>query len=230
MGKFAFVFLASRRHIAEVNLSLCFPEMTEAERKQLASRHYAAVGIGIFETCMAWWAPPSRFPEYRITGEEHLAAARSKGKGVLLFTAHFTTLEMCGSMFAKNHTMGGLFRNPDNPVVSREMHRGRIDQMSAAVAMDDLRGLLRASQKWSHDVVCARSEPEGKALPSAAILRRPRTHQHRHQPHRENVRCARRPLLRLPPARRQLRTAHPPRAGKFPHRMMSRPIPSAPIN
>jgi len=147
MGGFAFAFLSGRRHIAEVNLALCFPEMSVAERKELATRHYAAVGIGMFETCMAWWAPVSRMPKYRITGEEHLATARAKGKGVILFTAHFTTLEMCGSMFAKTHSMGGLFRNPDNPVVSREMHRGRIDQMSAAVKMDDLRGLLRALKK-----------------------------------------------------------------------------------
>jgi Kdo2-lipid IVA lauroyltransferase/acyltransferase len=144
LGRFAFLFLPGRRKIVDVNLSLCFPELSGKERRALASRHYAAVGIGLFETGMAWWPHESRLPPFNIIGKEHLEAAKAQGKGVILFTAHFTTLEICGRIFSRNFSMGGLYRNPDNPVVAREMHRGRIDKMSAAVPMDDLRGLIRA--------------------------------------------------------------------------------------
>ena len=147
LGKFAFRFLPKRRHITEVNLKLCFPEMPAAERKVLAQQHYAALGAGIVETGMAWYAPTSQLPQYQIIGEEHLQAARSLGKGVILFTAHFTTLEMCGRIFLENHPLGGLFRNPDHPVVAREMLRRRLNKMAVAVPMDDLRGLLRALKK-----------------------------------------------------------------------------------
>ncbi len=147
LGRLAFLFLPDRRKVVHVNLSLCFTELGEKERADLASRHYAAVGIGMFETCMAWWAPVSRLPRYRITGQEHLDAAKAQGKGVILFTAHFTTLEICGRIFGENFSLGGLYRDPDNTVVAREMHRGRIDKMSSAVPMNDLRGLIRSLRK-----------------------------------------------------------------------------------
>lgn len=144
LGKVAIAFVPNRRHIVEVNLRLSFPHLSEREVKRLASDHYEALGIGLFETCLAWWGPLERLPKYQITGVEHLENASVKGKGVILFTAHFTTLEICGRLFAANFPMGGLYRDPDNPVVARAMHRGRIDKMTAAVRMDDLRGFIRA--------------------------------------------------------------------------------------
>jgi KDO2-lipid IV(A) lauroyltransferase len=144
LGKVAIAFVPTRRRIVEVNLRLCFPDLSDRQIMRLASDHYKALGIGIFETCLAWWAPVARLPKYQITGAEHLEKASARGKGVILFTAHFTTLEICGRLFAANFPMGGLYRDPDNPVVARAMHLGRIDKMTAAVRMDDLRGFIRA--------------------------------------------------------------------------------------
>lgn len=143
-GRLAFLFLRQRRQVVKVNLGLCFPELDPPALKALATAHFEAVGIGVFETCMAWWAPKHRLPKFRLEGGEHLEQARASGKGVILLTAHFTTLEICGRMFSDTFPMGGLFREPDHPVVAREMHRGRIDKMTAAIPMDDLRGLIRA--------------------------------------------------------------------------------------
>jgi Kdo2-lipid IVA lauroyltransferase/acyltransferase len=143
-GRIGFLFLPGRRRVVKVNLRLCFPELSGAEIDRLASAHYQAIGIGLFETCVAWWGPVASLPKHRIVGAEHLENAIGNGRGVILFTAHFTTLELCGRMFAAHFPMGGLYRTPDNPVVAREMHRGRIDKMTAAVPMDDLRGLIRA--------------------------------------------------------------------------------------
>lgn len=147
IGRFAFLFLTERRHVVRINLGLCFPELQKRERMQLAKRHYEAVGIGAFETCMAWWARPERIPEYQFVGLEILEKFQKEGRGVILFTAHFTTLEICGRMFSDTMPMGGLYRDPDNPVVAWLMHRGRIDKMSVAVPMDDLRGLIRGLKK-----------------------------------------------------------------------------------
>ena len=144
LGRIAFVFLTERRRVVRINLGLCFPDFTKEERVELAKRHYKAVGVGLFETCMAWWASRRRLPRFEIVGIENLERAREGGRGVILFTAHFTTLEICGRMFSDVMDMGGLYRVPDNPVVARQMHRGRIDKMTVSVPMDDLKGLIRA--------------------------------------------------------------------------------------
>lgn len=150
LGRLAGQVLRIRRHVVDVNLHLCFPDMLENERRQLAIAHYEAIGMGLFETITAWWTPRGRFRQkFIITGVENLDAAKAHGKGVLLLTAHFTTLEICGRFFCDNMTMGGLYREPDNRVMARQMIRGRISKLEPAVPMDDLRGLLRALRAGS---------------------------------------------------------------------------------
>ncbi len=133
-----------RRRVALINLRLCFPEKDEREIRRLGRAHFGALALGVFETCAAWWAPRRRLPAHEITGLEHLAAARAGGRGVLLLTAHFTTLEMCGRLFNETRKFGCLYRDPNNPVVAHMMRRSRERRMSVAVHFDDLRGLIRA--------------------------------------------------------------------------------------
>lgn len=147
LGRFAFLFLKERRRVVRINLGLCFPRFQKEERMRLAKRQYESVGIGLFETCMAWWARPDQLPRHEFVGMEILEKFRKEGRGVILFTAHFTTLEICARMFSDKMDMGGLYRDPDNPVVAWQMHRGRIDKMRPAVPVDDLRGLIRALRK-----------------------------------------------------------------------------------
>ena len=65
--------------------------------------HFTALGIGLFETAMAWWAPDDKLRGLaRVAGAEHLTAALARGNGVLLLTGHFTMLEL-GARFITWH-------------------------------------------------------------------------------------------------------------------------------
>lgn len=141
---FAFRVLGLRRRVVLTNLKLCFPEKSDGEITALARAHYEALAFGLFETTAAWWSPFEDLPAYRIVGREHLAAALARGKGVVLLTAHFTTLEICGRLLVHELPTGCLYRDPNNPVVALAMRRHRERIASVAVHWDDLRGLLRA--------------------------------------------------------------------------------------
>lgn len=144
IGRLAYHVVRLRRKITMVNLQLCFPEKTPSERQALAIAHYESMGIGIFETGMAWWAPGQSLPPFEVIGREHLDAASKDGRGVLLLTAHFTTLEICGRYFVDHIPMGGLYREPDNRVIAHEMFKHRVAKLEPAIPVDDLRGLLKA--------------------------------------------------------------------------------------
>lgn len=141
---FAFRVLGLRRRVVLTNLKLCFPEKSADEITALARAHYEALAFGLFETTAAWWSPFADLPAYRIIGREHLAAALARGQGVVLLTAHFTTLEICGRLLVNELPAGCLYRDPNNPVVALAMRRHRERIASVAVHWDDLRGLLRA--------------------------------------------------------------------------------------
>jgi KDO2-lipid IV(A) lauroyltransferase len=143
LGWFVFNVIRIRRRVVFTNLRLCFPEKSSAQIHALARAHYDSLALGLFEVCAGWWARTAELPPHRIVGLEHLHAALSRGHGALLLTAHFTTLEIGGRLMSEARTMGGLYRDPNNPVVAHLMRNQRARHMSPAVHFDDLRGLVR---------------------------------------------------------------------------------------
>lgn len=143
LGGLIYRVVPIRRQVVEVNLRLCFPEKSPAERRALARAHYHSLALGVFETCTGWWAPTRRLPRHRIDGAEHLDRAIAHGKGVILLTAHFTTLELCARMMNERFALAVLYRDPNNPVVAAEMRVQRERHVKTAVHFDDLKGLIR---------------------------------------------------------------------------------------
>lgn len=145
LGWFVYYFIPVRRHVTLVNLRLCFPEKSENEIRRLARAHYHALALGLFETSASNWSTAEQLPPHRLVGGEHLTAALSAGRGVILLTAHFTTLELSARMVAVHFKkMGALYRNPNNPVIARALRLSREKHSAAAIHFDDMRGLLRA--------------------------------------------------------------------------------------
>jgi KDO2-lipid IV(A) lauroyltransferase len=121
----------------------------------------------LFETTAAWWSPFASLPAYRLTGREHLLAAQAHGRGVILLTAHFTTLELCGRYLTHELPVGCLYRDPNNPAVALAMRRHRERIASIAVHFDDLKGLIRALRA-GHAIWYA--PDQGKRSKSSEIL------------------------------------------------------------
>ncbi|OHE85478.1 MAG: hypothetical protein A3G75_12660 [Verrucomicrobia bacterium RIFCSPLOWO2_12_FULL_64_8] len=140
----AFHFVPVRRHVALVNLRLCFPEKSTEETRALGLNHYLSLALGLFETCAAWWSRTVDLPPHRIRGGEHLASAVAGGRGAILLTAHFTTLEICARFLSEAYPVGCLYRDPNNPVIAHHMRRQRERRASIAVSISDLKGLIRA--------------------------------------------------------------------------------------
>lgn len=144
LGWLVFHVVPVRRRVVFANLRLCFPEKTPAEIHAMARAHYDALALGLFEACAGWWADAADLPKHRIVGAENFNAALARGKGVVLLTAHFTTLEICGRFMTDTFPVGCLYRDPDNPAVAHVMRGQRERHMQIAIHFDDLKGLIRA--------------------------------------------------------------------------------------
>ena len=148
LGRLALPFAGRRRQITEINLRLCFPGLADGERRSLVRRHFESLGIAVFEFCLGWWAPDAKLAgRVRLEGLEHLHAAFARGKGVILLSAHFTTLEI-GGRFLAMHTrelpLNAMYRRSDNPVVERVLRGRRQQQFGEPIGRDDVRAMLRA--------------------------------------------------------------------------------------
>jgi KDO2-lipid IV(A) lauroyltransferase len=131
--------------IARRNFELCFPTLTAPEREQLLDEHFAAVGMSFVEMGVGWFTPIDRLLErVEIVGRKHLDAALAKGKGVLLFAAHFTTLEVGVAVLEKlAPNCSCMYRPQRNAMMDAMIRRGRSRFAREQIPRDNVRALLR---------------------------------------------------------------------------------------
>ncbi|MGH8427223.1 MAG: LpxL/LpxP family Kdo(2)-lipid IV(A) lauroyl/palmitoleoyl acyltransferase [Gammaproteobacteria bacterium] len=145
IGRLALRFAHRRRQITTANLALCMPELEAADRERLLREHFEALGLGLVEIAAGWWLPDRRLPKnLLVNGLEHLQAALAQGHGVLLLTAHFTTLEIGARILSLHHPVMAVYRPHENPVLDRVIRAGRRRRSAGIIERGDLRGLLRA--------------------------------------------------------------------------------------
>lgn len=134
-----------RRHIAAVNLALCFPELSARQRTQLLHRHFESLGMTLVETSMSWWLPADKLRRLaRIEGLQHLQQALQRGKGAILLSAHFTTLEIGAHLLAIQVPFHAMYRAHKNLLFDALMRRAREARCDNAIPRHDVRGLLRS--------------------------------------------------------------------------------------
>lgn len=148
VGTVAYHVASSRRRAAEVNLKLCFPEKDDAWRQRLLRDSFDALGVGIFEFARAWWGSiDSIRPKVQVEGLEHLKQMQAEGRGVLLVSGHFMTLEMCGRLLCDHVDLSGMYRKHRNPVYEWAVKFGRLRYAKAMYANEDIRATVRHLKK-----------------------------------------------------------------------------------
>lgn len=116
LGRVLGRFSHYRRRIVEINLALCFPEMSETERHRLMRRVFESIGMGIMEMQTAWWMSARRLSKLvTIEGLEHLEAAKKDGSGVILLNPHFTMLEIVTGLLTFYVKFDATYREHKDP-------------------------------------------------------------------------------------------------------------------
>lgn len=133
-----------RRSIAATNLRLCFPDLDTETRERLLTEHFQFLGMGFMETALSWWKDDAYLNGLvRVSGREHLDAALSLGRGVLIVAAHFTTLEIGARLLALQTPLHPVYRPHNNPAFERIQGRARSRLSAGAIPRSDFRTMVR---------------------------------------------------------------------------------------
>jgi KDO2-lipid IV(A) lauroyltransferase len=144
LGLLSYYFAGERRHVCEVNLRLCFPQLSQSEQRRLVKQTFISNGIGLIEICIAWYRNPEGFRErVTVSGMENLEKAIARGKGVLLVCAHFTTLEIGGFLLSLFQKMDVTYRPNKNPLFDAAMYNGRLRHYPGVIERKDVRTTIR---------------------------------------------------------------------------------------
>ncbi|PQQ25100.1 Kdo(2)-lipid IV(A) acyltransferase [Photorhabdus hindustanensis] len=144
LGRFSMRFLKKRAKVAERNLELCFPDMSQEKRDALLIKNFESVGMGIFETGMAWFWPDWRIERwFKVTGRENIQKIQTTGQGIIVIGIHFLTLELGARILGLLNPGIGVYRPNDNPVMDWLQTWGRLRSNKYMLDRKDVKGMIR---------------------------------------------------------------------------------------
>jgi len=140
--------MKSRRKIAERNIALCFPDLSPQQQQNLVKDNLQTMGMMLIETALSWWASDDQLRErVQYEGLEHIDAALEKGKGVILLTGHFTSMELGGRLIMLQRPCYVMFKELKNKLFNTVMMNARTFHSEGIVLRDDPRPMVRALRK-----------------------------------------------------------------------------------
>ena len=149
LGRITYLIAGQRRRIARRNIELCFPELSMEEHGRLAKAHFEALGMSVIEMGLGRWARDEQLVEQtELEGFEYLRKATASGKGVILLSAHFTTLEISGRVLRLNcPPFDAVYRKDRSDFITEILRSGRERSADATIEKRDIKEMIRSLRR-----------------------------------------------------------------------------------
>ena len=126
-GAVLYLLAGERRRVTLVNLGLCFPEMSAAQRRRFTRAHFRVFAQSFVERGLLWHASEARLRRLiRIEGAELFEAARAAGRPVILLAPHFIGLDAGWTRLTLDWPMMSMYANQKNPRFNEALRAGRL--------------------------------------------------------------------------------------------------------
>ena len=106
------------RRIARKNLSLCYPRLTDGERRRLLQEHFrttAHILLGYGQLLVR--SPRHLRKQLDIHGLERVEKIAADGNSIILLSPHFLAIEYTGQCLSRLHPMVSMVRLHSNPLM-----------------------------------------------------------------------------------------------------------------
>ena len=119
LGSLIYRVAINRKRVTQVNVGLCFPELSATEQAALVKDIFKANAIGFVETAWAYWGNRETLQQKtQFIGFELLDQALEQGRGVILLGGHFSTLDLGGLLLSfYDKPFDCVYRPHDNPLI-----------------------------------------------------------------------------------------------------------------
>jgi KDO2-lipid IV(A) lauroyltransferase len=123
-GLLLYALAGERRRVVLTNLRLCFPDLREPQRVQLARNHFAVFTRSLLEHGILWWGSRERvLGMVRVEGLEHWLAVRERP--VIWLSPHFVGLDMGGIRLTAEFPLVSVYSKQKNPAFDAVLLHGR---------------------------------------------------------------------------------------------------------
>jgi KDO2-lipid IV(A) lauroyltransferase len=139
LGWLFLVIPNKRRRTAEINIELCFPELSGTARRRLLRRNMIELGKSVTEIGVLWTCDEKKMRRLvrRVSGKDDLEKAIHRGRGLLLAAPHLGAWEVVGLWASLHHPITSLYRAPPMSQMGRFMRAARQRFGARLVAADN---------------------------------------------------------------------------------------------
>ncbi|HYW92886.1 MAG TPA: lysophospholipid acyltransferase family protein [Gammaproteobacteria bacterium] len=106
------------RHITDINLALCLPELDDRERRRLRRVSLMHTARMLLEAGRIWLGPRDEVLRMvrEVVGGEHLEAAFARGRGVIMAAPHLGCWEVINTWLATRYRLTTMYKPQEGPV------------------------------------------------------------------------------------------------------------------
>ena len=140
------IFLVSGRHkrIVDINLAHCFPQKNHRERDRIKAGCFRNLGISVVEMAMCWWWKAEQLEAIvEIEGREHLDAVLDSGRGAILLSGHYSSLEIGARLLALFIPLQVMYRTQRNDLFDSYLFTQRSRYFVNTVSRKNTRQLIK---------------------------------------------------------------------------------------
>ena len=148
LGELAYRLAPRRRRIAEINIDLCFPELSEQERKKLVRDCFHSTGKTVLEIAYAFWGNQKKLLKItKIEGLEHLQNANRDNRPVLMVGGHMCCVEIVGRVLAYHVPFQVIYKPAKNRLIDEVILKQRLSCHTDVVPHKQSRRMLKNLKK-----------------------------------------------------------------------------------
>lgn len=142
LGNAIYRYSGKSRRLAQRNIALCFPDMTDEQREILVKDSLREMGKAMLESGPLWlWAPHRVLARVRqVSGAELVEQAMAAGKGVIITAPHLGAWEVVGLYCSAHWPITSLYRPPRLAGLDNFIRRGR-ERAGARLVPTDASGV-----------------------------------------------------------------------------------------
>lgn len=138
-----------RAQIVRINLRICFPKLSDAEREALANDHFRFYGRSIFDLGLIWWASEKRLAKLLKFKNQQQYLDLIREHNVILILPHMVGLDCSATYASSLHPAISMMKAQRNGLFNWQLWKGRTRFKPTRVVMrqQGLRPLIRATRK-----------------------------------------------------------------------------------
>lgn len=174
LGSLLFIFNNRNKHIARVNINICFPNLSPTEKARLLKNTLEENGKTLIECFWLWKHPQQVLTTLVGKIENNHLLERASLQGSIFVTPHFGSWEFIGLLTASNCNLLILYAPPKSKHIEMLSCHGRSSTGGTVISTDELNAkhLIRHIKNGGSVGILPDQVPEGNGGVYSAFFNR----------------------------------------------------------